>query len=245
MERCINNAFYDELGDQWIDAVDHPVSLLRSENKLRNPWILEEMQKREKRECPLLDIGCGAGLLTNFLARKGYKVTGIDLSSSSLEIARKEDRSQSVRYEKANAYHLPFDDHSFDVVCAMDVLEHVESPEKLISEASRILKKGGLFFFHTFNRTFLSYLLVIKGVEWFVRNAPPNMHLYSLFIKPEELKDLCLIHSLEVESVIGVRPDFSKAAFWKMLMTRYVSDNFAFRFTSSLGTGYSGLARKV
>jgi len=148
-----------------------------------------------------------------------------------------------MTYLKANAYDLPFQEASFDVVCAMDILEHVENPNQLIQEAGRVLKKDGLFFFHTFNRNPLSYLMIIKGVDWCVQNAPKNMHVYPLFIKPKELGALCKKHHLEVESMIGLRPCLNKA-FFHMLFTRKVPSDFSFCFSKSLSTGYCGFANK-
>jgi 2-polyprenyl-6-hydroxyphenyl methylase/3-demethylubiquinone-9 3-methyltransferase len=240
----INNEFYEELLDKWHKAYDHPVALLRAENQIRVPWVLSEIAKYHSQNASLLDIGCGGGFLTNAAQIAGHTVTGIDLSESSLSIAHQLDTTKKVRYIKANAYSLPFPDKSFDVVSAMDVLEHVDNPSLLISEASRVLKKGGLFFFHTFNRNPFSYLLVIKGVEWFVKNTPPNMHIYSLFIKPSELKILCSKHSLQVSSFIGLRPKFFSLPFLQLLLTRKVSPQFSFSFSKSLLTGYSGFAKK-
>lgn len=242
--QAINNAFYDHLQDGWYTALNHPIALLRAENKVRNPWIAEEIRKKYPHTpISLLDVGCGAGLLTNALSLEGHAVAGIDLSEESLKIARSKDLTKKVRYEVANAYALPFPDASFDVVCAMDILEHVETPHLLIQEASRVLKPGGLFFFHTFNRNFLSYVVIIKGVDWCVQNAPKNMHVYPLFIKPKELRHLCQAHRLEVEHMIGLRPRLS-LPFFRMLLTRKVPADFSFRFSKNLTTGYCGLASK-
>jgi 2-polyprenyl-6-hydroxyphenyl methylase/3-demethylubiquinone-9 3-methyltransferase len=240
----INNAFYDTLGNLWNGGSDHPVALLRAENRLRIPWIQNEIKTHFPRPISALDIGCGAGILTNALAEEGHKVSGIDLSEKSLAIAIENDKTKTVDYRHENAYALPFPDECFEVVTAMDILEHVEEPEKLIQEASRVLKSGGLFFFHTFNRNPLSYLLVIKGVEWFVRNTPPHMHVYSLFIKPAELKSLAALHNLHIRTLLGCRPKFLSFPFFQMLFTRKVSDSFSFKFSKSLSTGYSGIAEK-
>lgn len=240
----INNAFYDELDEMWHGAMDHPVALLRAENDLRNPWIQEVLEQKSLLFAHILDIGCGGGFLTHFLAKKGHCVKGIDLSPQSLEIAKQLDPTQTIEYKRASAYALPYADASFDVCCAMDLLEHVENPAQVIQEASRVLKPGGLFFFHTFNRNLLSYFMVIKGVEWCFSNAPANMHVYPLFIKPSELTDLCENHQLHVEELKGVRPDFSSKAFWRMVLTKKMRADFRFVFTPSLKTGYSGFAKK-
>jgi 2-polyprenyl-6-hydroxyphenyl methylase / 3-demethylubiquinone-9 3-methyltransferase len=241
-KRTVNNAFYETLHELWLEGNAHPVALLRAENRLRNPWILNILEKRFERKCKVLDIGCGGGHLTNTLAKQGHDVYGIDLSASSLEIAKK--GSSLVHYELGRAESLSFPDRSFDVVCAMDLLEHIEEPEKVIAEAARVLEHNGLFFFHTFNRTFLSWLLAVQGVKWCIQNTPPSLHLYRLFIKPAEMRTFCSRHGLEIEAIIGVIPDSKSAAFWKMLFTRKVSDDFRFVFTPSLRTGYSGYARK-
>jgi len=237
--KTINNEFYHELGDKWFEASNHPVALLRAENRLRNPWIMSHLKAKQK----IVDLGCGAGFLTNALAKEGHFVTGVDLSKGSLEIAQKYDSTKSVTYLEADATSSTLPSHSFDVVCAMDLLEHVTEPQKVVQEAARLLKNGGLFFFHTFNRTFLSWLLVIKGVDWFVKNAPPNMHVYHLFIKPEELSDWCKACSLSVQEMKGVGLSWNRFATWKMAFTREIPENLEFRFNSSLKMGYSGFAQ--
>lgn len=242
----INNAFYDTLQDDWYTALNHPVALLRQENAIRVPWVAKEIEKVfGNKPQRILDVGCGAGFLTNPLALRGHQVFGIDLSKPSLEIAKKHDETGKVNYRYANAYDLPFEKESFDIVCAMDILEHVEEPSRLISEAARVLKPKGMFFFHTFNRTFLSYILVIKGVDWFVKNAPPNMHVYELFIKPKELETLCAQSGLKVDFMKGFIPNIWTKAFWKLLLTREVPSDFKFTFSSDLMTGYCGVARKT
>jgi len=237
----IDNRFYDELGEYWYAGEDHPIALLRAENRLRNPWIASKLPKGSA----VLDVGCGGGLLANFLAVQGFQIDAIDLSRNSLILAKQHDVSGTVRYQHGDAMRLPFEDRTFDAVTAMDLLEHVDKPELVISEAGRVLKDGGLFFFHTFNRNWLSWLLAVKGVSWCVVNAPKNLHVYSLFIKPEELAAFCGSSGLRIEEMIGVAPKICSPAFWKTVMTRRVSEAFSFVFTPSLKTGYCGVARKL
>lgn len=241
----INNAFYEELGENWYESHDHPIAFLRKENALRNPWIVSNIKTHIGEHAHVLDVGCGAGFLTNTLAQKGHHVTGIDLSLSSLETAKTFDVTKQVRYLQAHAEALPFENESFDVVCAMDLLEHIEHPDLCIAEASRVLKKDGLFFFHTFNRNPLSWLLIIKGVEWCISSTPSHMHIYRLFIKPSELERICQKNQLKIETLLGLRPDFKTKAFWTMVFKGSIPEDFTFTFCSSLKTGYVGFAKKA
>jgi 2-polyprenyl-6-hydroxyphenyl methylase / 3-demethylubiquinone-9 3-methyltransferase len=231
----VNNAFYDQLQEDWYEGSDHPIALLRAENAVRNPWILQRLGTPRR----VLDLGCGGGLLTNSLAQAGHQVTGVDLSAQSLEVAKQRDTTGSVRYIHANALQLELPPASFDAVCAMDFLEHVEEPEQIVATAARLLKPGGLFFFHTFSRNWLSYLLVIKGVEWFVPNTPPQMHLYKLFIQPKELSHWCQESKLQIQEMHGLVPQIPLRG----LLRRRVQDGLRFRFSRSLLTGYVGMAR--
>jgi 2-polyprenyl-6-hydroxyphenyl methylase/3-demethylubiquinone-9 3-methyltransferase len=240
----INNTFYEELGQDWYNASNHPIALLRSENRARAPFVQKKIEAYfGKKKCRILDVGCGAGFLSNELAKSGHEVTGIDLSEGSLEVARRKDVTKSVHYLQADGLELPFEPNQFDIVLAMDFLEHIEEPKRAILSAANVLKSGGLFFFHTFNRTFLSWLVIIKGVEWFVKNAPKNMHVHQLFIKPSELDVIFQAGGLVTKEIHGLSPKVN-GAFWKMLATRRVDESFAFKFTKNLSCGYVGFAQK-
>ena len=240
----IDNSFYEELKERWYTDFCHPIALLRKENEIRNPWIKETIERQRGNSQTILDIGCGAGFLTNALALYGHRVTGIDLSPSSLEIARQQDSTSSVQFAQADAHHLPFSENSFDVVCAMDLLEHVEKPFAVIREAARVLKPGGLFFFHTFNRNWLSYLFVIKGVEWWLAQTPRHLHVYHLFIKPKELEHWCHESQIALQELKGLVPQIASLAFWKGFFKRTVDPRMQFRLSPSLKTGYMGFGIK-
>lgn len=244
----VNNAWYDDLGKDWHEAWDHPVALLRAEGDLKAPWVAARLRAAMGgRPARVLDLGCGAGFLARALAAEGHRVAGLDASFGSLKAARAArafPRGPDPAYLAADAYRLPFPDAAFDAVCALDFLEHVTDPARVIGEAARVLRPGGLFFFHTFNRTLLAWLIVIKGVEWRVRGTPARMHVLPLFIKPEELAAMCGRAGLRAEGMRGMRPEMGRA-FWRMLATGRVPRDFRFRFARSLALGYLGTAAKL
>ncbi len=239
----IDNSIYDQYGEKWYTAYDDPIALLRAENKAKFPWILERLKKLSKPDAEILDVGCGGGFLSNELARQGYKVTGVDLSPESVRVAALYDETKTVKYAVADAFHLPFPDHSFDALTAMDFLEHVENPDLVIKEFSRVLRPGGLFFFHTFNRNPLAWLVIIKLLEWFIKNTPKNMHVINLFIKPSELTEYSHRADMTVLEMTGIRPVFSSID-WPMVKTGVVSKNMAFKLTKGTLLSYMGVARK-
>ena len=218
-------------------AEDTSIALLRAETRHRNPWIADQIRRHRGAGAAVLDLGCGGGFLANYLGRLGHRVTGLDAAAKNLVVAREHDRTGRVEYQVADARALPFGDRSFDAVCAMDLLEHVEHPAGAIAEAGRVLAPSGLFFFHTFNRTWRAKLLAIAGVDRFAPSAP------RVFLTPDEVRAMLRDHGLELVELRGSRPRLGWP-FWRMLLTGRVSDRLAFTFTDSTRLGFSGYARK-
>ncbi len=260
MQQTINNDIYNTLGERWYTAYDDPVALLRQESKIKAPWVVERIFKHfhsrlaEATEgavlaqpIQILDVGCGAGFLSNHLAELSQgrlQITGLDMSGESLAVAHRHDSTGSVKYCQGDAARLPYKDASFDVVTAMDFLEHVENPAAIIKEISRVLKPGGQFFFHTFNRNWLAHIMVIKMVEWLVKNTPDHMHVIEMFITPEELTQYCSESGLTVNEMTGIRPLFSTLNL-RDVLARTVPKDFSFALTTSLKISYLGVATKT
>lgn len=243
----INNDYYSTLGQKWYRAHDDPVALLRAEAAWRNPWIssrIHEFFSYRSKNIRILDVGCGAGFLSNYLAKENFDVTAIDLSESSLEVARNRDTTKKVRYLLADAYDLPFEAETFDIVTSTDFLEHVSEPRRVITEVSRVLKPNGFFFFHTFNKNWLSKLLIIKSMEWFVKNTPDHLHVYDLFIKPKDLKVWLEEERFRMIEMHGMRPRLAQWPLVKLLLNGEVDPRFRFKWTSSMAIAYVGIARK-
>lgn len=244
MKPQVNNDYYNHLGRNWYDADDDPIAVLRAESFAKNPWVDRAIKAHFGRnDLSIADVGCGAGFLSNYLAQRYSRVHGLDASKSSLDMAKMKDTASRVDYVLGDAYKLPYEDKSMDVVCAMDFLEHVEHPEKVIEECSRILKPGGMFFYHTFNRNFLSWLIVIKFMEWFMPNTPKNLHVLHLFIKPKELRKMMALHNLENRMATGISPRFN-FSFFASIFARKLLSGFKFKIGGPTTLGYIGYAVK-
>jgi len=241
---AVDNTFYDKLGEAWYDGENVAIAILKHESGFKNPWVQEQIQSALGREpVTALDVGCGGGFLSNYLAQQGHATLGLDASFTSVRVAARHGEGRA-RYAQGDACRLPFPDRSVSVVCAMDLLEHIETPAALVAEAARVLKPGGLFFFQTYNRTPLAYVLFV----WAVNRTPgavPNTHVYRLFIKPSELRAHCAANGLEFRTVTGFKLGLNRAAL-NALRGRFDDiAGFRYQFTSSLAAGYMGCAQKV
>ncbi|HKR66179.1 MAG TPA: methyltransferase domain-containing protein [Thermoanaerobaculia bacterium] len=241
----IDNAFYDTLGDAWYNGENVAMSILRTEARFKNAWVEQEIERSlpHKKTLTVVDIGCGGGFLANHFAQRGHKVVGLDASLNSLRTATRHDGA-GARYVQADAYRLPLDDASVSVVCAMDVLEHLDRPGELIAEIARILEPGGLFFFQTYNRTPLARFLFV----WAVNRTPGaarHTHVYHLFIKPKELEAHCGARELSMKSMTGFKLGLNRASM-KALVGNYKDvGDFRYELTRSLAAGYMGYAQKT
>jgi 2-polyprenyl-6-hydroxyphenyl methylase/3-demethylubiquinone-9 3-methyltransferase len=154
----------------------------------------------------MLDIGCGGGLLTEPLARLGAQMTGIDASERNIAIARAhaEQTQLKVTYLPCAAEDLLAGNQRFDVVMAMEVIEHVSDPAVFLKTAAALMKPNGLLFVATLNRTAKSYALAIVGAEYVMRWLPRGTHDWRKFMKPSEIARPLREASLTVRDIAGV-----------------------------------------
>ncbi|HWT99921.1 MAG TPA: bifunctional 2-polyprenyl-6-hydroxyphenol methylase/3-demethylubiquinol 3-O-methyltransferase UbiG [Terriglobales bacterium] len=154
----------------------------------------------------LLDIGCGGGLLAEPLARLGGQVTGIDASDRNISIARAhaEQTGVKVTYLPCAAEDLVSSPQRFDVVMAMEVIEHVSDPAVFLATAAALMKPNGLLFVATLNRTVKSYALAIVGAEYVMRWLPRGTHDWRKFMRPSEIARPLRQSGLTVHNIAGV-----------------------------------------
>lgn len=212
----INNAFYSEQADKWWDENQFLYLLKSSVNPARAGYFRRLLHDVFNLDCggtQALDVGCGGGILAEEFARMGFLVTGIDPSEESLVTAREHARSMglAIEYQLGTGESIPFADSSYPVVYCCDVLEHVRDLPRVISEIYRVTKPGGIFFFDTLNRTFVSKLVAIKIWQEWKSTAfmPPRLHEWKMFIRPEELKGLLTQAGFEFKAFRGTSPNVS------------------------------------
>ena len=238
----VNNAFYDDLGERWFEGGDHAIALLRAETGLKLDYALEAFRDHGLEVgARVLDVACGAGLVSLPLAERGYRVEGVDQSASSVAQARSRAGGLEAAFRVGDALALDVEDGSVDAVLLFDVIEHVEDQRGLLAEAARVVRPGGLVLLNTFNRTPLSWLVAVHGLRFVARDTPQNLHVWRLFVPPTTLEEWADLEGLKVTDIQGVRPSLG-APFWRSLLRRRVDPGFSFSRTSTLGVGYLGVA---
>ncbi len=211
----IDNNFYNTDGDIWWKA-DTVLHLLKTSV---NPWwvafsdsIIKKLGIDPKGKYAL-EVGSGGGILTEEICKMGFITTGIEPADQSIQTASSHAKANglSIKYDKGTGENLPYADGSFDCVFCCDVLEHVQDLPRVIAEISRVLKPNGVFFYDTLNRTFISKLVAIKIWQEWKRWAfmPPNLHVWQMFIKPKEIKELLQKNGFDWKEHEGSSPNVS------------------------------------
>ena len=191
-------ARFEALGEDWWDPAGS-MRALHEINPLRLAWLrdllVRRLQPAAADGAPLaglaiLDIGCGAGLLSEPLARLGAEVTGIDPAPGNIEIARRhaEETGASPTYRAISLEAIAAETKRFDAVLAMEVVEHVRDVRTFVKTACSLVKPGGLFAVSTLNRTLKSFALAIIGAEYVLGWVPKGTHRWEQFVTPDELR---------------------------------------------------------
>jgi len=194
---------FSELAHRWWDPTSE-FRPLHEINPLRLEWINARVPLAGK---SVIDIGCGGGVLSESMARKGAKVTGIDLSKKALKVADLHglESGVEVRYKLISAEDMAAEEPGqFDVVTCMEMLEHVPDPASIVRAAATLVKPGGHVFFSTLNRNAKSYLFAVIGAEYVLRMLPRGTHDYAKFITPAELSGFVRAAGLQVDGLKGL-----------------------------------------
>jgi len=207
-------AKFSELAHRWWDP-ESEFRPLHQINPLRLDWIEAHQRVAGKR---VLDVGCGGGILSDAMARRGADVLGIDLSSKALKVAllhALEAATPSVAYREVAVEALARESPAqFDMVTCMEMLEHVPDPSSIVGACAALVKPGGWLFFSTLNRNARSFLFAIVGAEHVLKLLPKGTHEYAKFIRPSELAQWCRSSGLELSDTRGMEYNPITRRYW-------------------------------
>ena len=204
---------FSKIAEEWWNP-EGKFKPLHKFNPIRISYIKENIIKTFKinqKKTPLknikiLDIGCGGGLLSEPMCRLGADITAIDASEKNISVAKLHSKKNNlkIRYICSSPEKLKLKD-KFDVILNMEIVEHVEDVNFFLKSCSNLLKKNGIMFVATLNKTLKSYVFAIVGAEYILRWLPIGTHEWEKFIKPEELISLLKKNHLSVEKVDGMK----------------------------------------
>ena len=203
---------FSKMADEWWDP-SGKFKPLHKFNPIRIQYIKENIignfklknKKKPLDKINILDIGCGGGLLSEPMTRLGANVTGIDASSKNINIAKHHAKKNNLKinYICSSPEKLKIK-KKFDVILNMEIVEHVDDINFFINSCSKLLKKNGLMFVATLNKTLKSYMFAIIGAEYVLRWLPIGTHDWEKFVKPVDLKNILHKNNLKLEKLDGM-----------------------------------------
>ena len=202
---------FSDLAEEWWD-VNGKFKPLHMFNPIRIEYITENIKQHFNidnnnflQKLNILDIGCGGGLISEPMARLGAKVTGIDASEKNIKIAKLHANKSklNIRYLTKSPEQLN-EFEKFDIILNLEIIEHVEDVSLYIDSCYKLLKKNGIMFTATLNRTFTSYIKAIIGAEYILRWLPIGTHDWNKFIKPQELEELLISKNFKNINIKGL-----------------------------------------
>ena len=207
-------AKFSDLAHRWWDP-ESEFRPLHQINPLRLDWIASHVPLPGKR---VLDVGCGGGILSDAMARRGADVLGIDLAAKPLKVAQLhalEAGTESVEYREVAAEALAAEmPAQFDAVTCMEMLEHVPDPSSIVAACAALAKPGGWLFFSTINRNAKAFVFAIVGAEHVLKLLPKGTHEYAKFIRPSELALWCRRAGLDLCDTRGMEYNPLTRRYW-------------------------------
>ena len=203
---------FSKIAEEWWNP-EGKFKPLHKFNPIRISYIKENIintfkldyNKTPLKNIKILDIGCGGGLLSEPMCRLGAKVTGIDASDKNIEVARLHSKKNNLEIEYLCSSPEKFSGKDkFDVILNMEIVEHVEDVNFFLKSCSKLLKKDGIMFVATLNKTLKSYIFAIVGAEYILRWLPIGTHEWEKFIKPEDLISILKKNDLRLDKLDGM-----------------------------------------
>ena len=204
---------FSKIAEEWWNPTGkfkplhkfNPIRISYIKENIINTFKLKNLEEPLK-NLKILDIGCGGGLLSEPMCRLGADVTGIDASEKNIQVAKLHAKKNNlnIKYYCSSPENLKLN-IKFDVILNMEIVEHVEDVNFFLETCSKFLKKNGIMFVATLNKTLKSYVFAIIGAEYILRWLPIGTHEWEKFIKPEELVNISKEHSLKLDSLDGMK----------------------------------------
>ena len=204
---------FSRIAEEWWDPTGkfkplhkfNPIRISYIKEKIINSFKLENSDK-PLQKIRLLDIGCGGGLLSEPMSRLGAEVTGIDASEKNIQVAKLHAKKNNLKinYLTASPENLKIN-RKFDVILNMEIIEHVEDVDIFLKSCSSLLKKEGIMFVATINKTLKSYLFAIIGAEYILRWLPIGTHEWDKFIDPNDLIKISKKYNLQLQNLDGMK----------------------------------------
>ena len=203
---------FSKIAEEWWDPTGK-FKPLHKFNPIRISYIKENIlntfsiKKEENvfKGIKILDIGCGGGLLSEPMARLGAEVVGIDASNKNINVAKLHAKKNDLKIKYICTSPENFKtDTKFDVILNMEIIEHVEDVDFFLKSCAKLLKKNGIMFIATLNKTLKSYVFAIIGAEYILRWLPIGTHEWEKFVKPEQLINMTKTYNLTLDDLRGV-----------------------------------------
>lgn len=205
-------AKFTAIADEWWD-LDGKFKPLHKFNPVRIEYVRDVIAAHFNKGgnkplsgLDIIDVGCGGGLLAEPMCRLGANVTAIDASEKNIKVAsvHSENNGLNIDYQATSVEQVADTGRQFDVVMAMEIVEHVADIELFINSCCKLVKPGGMIFMATMNRTVKSYMLAIVGAEYILKWLPKNTHDWKKFLQPSEIDYYYRKNMLQLEQVQGV-----------------------------------------
>jgi len=204
---------FSRIAEEWWDPTGK-FKPLHKFNPIRISYIKDNIlstlklknQEKPLKNLKILDIGCGGGLLSEPMCRLGADVTGIDASEKNIQVAKLHARKNNldIKYFSTSPENFQTD-VKFDVILNMEIIEHVENVNLFLEACSSLLKKRGMMFVATINKTLKSYLFAIIGAEYILRWLPIGTHEWDKFVNPDDLINISKKYNLNLENLDGMK----------------------------------------
>ena len=205
---------FSRIADEWWDPTGkfaplhrlNPVRIAYIRDRVAAHWQRDALNGEPLKGLSLLDIGCGGGLLSEPMTRLGASVTGVDASARNIATASVHAARQdlSIDYRQGTAETLAESGAQFDVVLALEIVEHVADVDLFLRSCGRMVKPGGLLFLSTLNRTAKAWALAIAGAEYVLGWLPRGTHDWKKFLKPSEVARGLRAGGIEPQEIVGV-----------------------------------------